>query len=242
LKELLSNFTNIFEEMYEDELKDFEDTGDLSLLEPVQSLVETSFEVTMKYPLTISSQIPPSKIDNLPLVQKAIYECGKELLKDDTYFFIPTLLDTTTQLIGDLSKEEIVWNIYQLMRENIIFWEGAEPKPQEIDVEDHDIQKRELMIQTFMDKKELDEIFFECGEMSEDDARKKINSLVKKGEIAEKDAVYQEALNEYQKALIYAKEFNFSHEIGKISFKIVETKKLNKNVEIKFAMEQASKS
>jgi hypothetical protein len=242
LKELLSNFTNIFEEMFKDELNDFENTGDLSLLEPVKNLVETSFEVTMKYPLKISSQIPPSKVETLPLIQKAIYECGKELLKEESYFFIPILIEETIKLIGDLSREEILWNIYQLMRENLIFWEESDVISTDFESENEEIQKREHVIKTFMDKKELDEIFFEAGEMSEEEAQKKIRSLVKKGEIAEKAAAYQEALNEYQKALIYAREFNLDIDIGKISFKILETEKLNKKVEIEFAMEQASKS
>ncbi len=240
LKESLSNFTNIFEEIYENELNEFEDTGDLSLLDPVKRLVENSFEVTMKYPLTISSQIPPSQVEALSLIQKAIYECAKELLKEESYFYIPTLIDTTIKLIGNLSKEEILWNIYQLMRENVIYWEEEQLKSLDLDSEAKEIQKREQIIHTFMDKKKLDEMFFEAGEMSIDEARKKIKSLVKKGEIAEKDAVYQEALNEYQKALIYAREFNLDNDIGKISFKILETEKLNKKVELEFAMEQAS--
>jgi hypothetical protein len=78
--------------------------------------------------------------------------------------------------------------------------------------------------------------------MNEDIAMKKVKSLLKKGEIAEKDAAYQEALTEYQKALTYAKEFNMETMIDKISFKILEIIKLNKEVELNFALEQASKS
>jgi hypothetical protein len=242
LKELLSNFQVVFEDIYKDELKEFEEVGDLSLLDPAITLIEKSFEVSMKYPLTLSSKMLPSKIESLSLIQKAVYECCKELLKDESYFLIPTLIDTVIKLIGQLPKEEIFWNIYQLIRETIIIREKLEFSSQESEIKEKEMVKREHIIQRFMDKKELDEIFFECGDMSEEEALIKISSIFKKGEIAEKNAIYQESLKEYQKALIYAKEFNLDREIGKISYKIIEVEKLNKNIELKFAMDQANKS
>ena len=242
LRELLLNFKNIFEYNYEDELKEFEEKSDLSILDPVRSFVGKTFEITMINPHTLSSQIPPNKIENFSLVQKAIYECAKDLLKEETYFFISLLIDTTSKLLGVISNEEILWNIYQMMRENIIIWQNFEFQRQELESERQEKQRREYVIEKIMEIKDMDEIIYECHDMSLDDAHLKINSSMKKGEIAEKNAAYQEALTEYQKALNYAREFNMEMEMGKISFKILEIIKLNKEVELNFAMEQANKS
>ena len=129
-----------------------------------------------------------------------------------------------------------------MIRENIIIWKNLEFQGQEVESKKQEKQKREHIIQNFMEIKDLEEIVFECHDMSIEDAHKKINSSMKKGEIAEKNAAYQEALFEYQKALNYAKEFNMEIEIEDISFKILEIIKLNKKVELNFAMEQANKS
>ncbi len=242
LRELLSNFTDIFEENYEEELQEFEKTCKLNILDPVISLVRKTFDITMTYPLTLSSQIPPDIIEHFPIVQEAIYECAKDLLKEDTYFFISLLINTTLKLLGVISDEEIFWNIYQMIRKNIIIWENLEFQGQELESKSQEKQEREYVIQKIMGIKDLEELIFECQDMSLDDAYIKINASMKKGEIAEKNAAYQEALFEYQKALNYAKEFNLELEIGQISFKILEIIRLNKEVELNFAMEQANKS
>ena len=242
LRELLSNFADILEGDYEDELQEFDKTGDLNILNHVKNLVEKIFEVTMIYPLTLSTQIPPDIFENLTPIQNAVYETCKDLLKDEDYFFILNLINTTSKLLGVISKEEILWNIYQMIREDVIIWADLEFQRKELESKEEDIQQREYVIQKIMEIKDLDEIIFECQDMNEDAAMKKVKSLLKKGEIAEKDAAYQEALNEYHKALTYAKEFNMERMIGKISFKVLEIIKLNKEVELKFALEQASKS
>jgi len=242
LRELLSNFIDIFEDNYEAELQKFEKTGDLEILNPVKNLVRKSFDITMTYPLTLSSQIPPDIINNFTIVQKAIHECAKDLLKEDNYFFISHLISTTAKLLGVISDEEILWNIYQMIRENIIIWQNLEDKAQKVESKNQKVQEREHIIQNFMDIKDLEEIIFECQDLSIEDAHNKINSSMKKGEIAEKNAAYQEALFEYQNALNYAKEFNMEVEIDEISTRILEIIKLNKEVELNFAMEQANKS
>ncbi|MFW9820382.1 MAG: hypothetical protein ACFFE5_12295, partial [Candidatus Thorarchaeota archaeon] len=242
LRVLLSSFTDILVENYEDELQKFDKTGDLNILNPIKNLVEKIFEVNMIYPLTLSTQIPPNIFENLTPVQNAVYETCKDMLKDEDCFFILNILNTTSKLLGVISKEEILWNIYQMIREDIIIWADLEFQRKELELKEEDIQKREYVIQKIMEIKDLDEIIFECQDMNKDAAMKKVKSLLKKAEIAEKDAAYQEALNEYQKALTYAKEFNMETMIGKISFKILEIIKLNKEVELKFALEQASKS
>ncbi len=242
LRELLSNFTDIVEENYENEVHEFENTGDLGLLDPVRSLIIKTFEIFMNYPLNLSSQIQPSIINNFPIVQKAIYECAKDLLKEDIYFFISPLLDITSKLLGKIPNDEILWNIYQMMRKNIITWEKLELQEKDLEFKEQEKRKREHVIQKIMEPMDIEEIILECQNMSFDDAYIKINSSIKKGEIAEKNAAYQEALYEYNKARSYANEFNMEMELENISLKILEIIKLNNKVEYNFAMEQANKS
>ncbi len=242
LRDLLLNFTNFVEDNYEDKIKEFEEFSDLSILEPVRNLVIKAFEITMIYPLTFFSKIPPNITENFTLIQKAIYECAKDLLKEDAYFFVSTLLGETSKLLGIISDEEILWNIYQMMRKNIIIWDKLELQKQKLELNTQDIQEREYFIQNIMETRDLEDIIFECQEMSLEDVYIKINSSLKKAEIAVKNAAYQEALSEYQKALNYAKEFNLETEVSEISIKISEIIRLNKEVELNFAIEQAHKA
>ncbi|MFX1340043.1 MAG: hypothetical protein ACFFDK_15640, partial [Promethearchaeota archaeon] len=242
LRELLSNFIDIFEDNYNAELQEFENTGDLEILDQVKNLVRKSFDIIMTYPLTLSSQIPPNIIDNFSIVQKAIYECAKDLLKEDIYFFISHLITTTANLLGVITDEEILWYIYQMIRANIIIWQNMKDKRQEFESTKQKEEEREHIFQNFMDMKNLEDIIFECHDMSIEDAHNKINTSMKKGEISEKNAAYQEALFEYQKALNYAKEFNMEMKINEISNKILDIIKLNKEVELNFALEQVNKS
>jgi hypothetical protein len=196
----------------------------------------------MIYPLTLSTQIPPNVFENFPLIQKAIYEFSKDLLKEQPYFFISTVLETTSKILGVFSKEEILWNFYQMMRENIIVRIKSDHQEEELDIKKQKEKEREHVIQNIFELKKAEDIIFESFDMSIEDARKKLNAALKKAEIAEKNLTYQEALNEYQKALTYAKEFNMEPEIAKISSKVLEIKKLNKYIELDSAMEQANKA
>ncbi len=244
LKELLIDFAGFFEDNYEDELKKVEELCDEDILEPAKKLIEKSFEINMNYPLILSSLIPPNIIENLSLVQKAIYECAKDLLKEDDYFFITYLMVKTSKLLGVVSDEEVLWNIRQLMKNNIILSQGLEfqkQEKQESETMAQEKQEREDIFQKIKEKRDFEEIVFETHEMSIEEANIKINSLMKKAEITERNAAYQEALDEYQMALNYAKEFNMKKKVDEISSKISGITKLNKEVELKFAIQQASK-
>ncbi len=82
-----------------------------------------------------------------------------------------------------------------------------------------------------MEMKNLKDIIYQSHQMTPEDALLKIDSLIKKGEIAEKNDAYREALNEYQIALNYAKELFLEEKINEISSKILEIVKINKDVE-----------
>ncbi|MHA1437787.1 MAG: hypothetical protein ACTSPD_09420 [Promethearchaeota archaeon] len=243
LKELLSNFTEIFEEIYKEDIFKFDKIGDSGIFDHVKKLIEKTFEVNLIYPQILSAQIPPRIINNFSLIQRALYEYIKDLIKERPYFFIPNILNYTSRILGVISKEEILWNMYQMVRDNLVMATDLEFQRDEIQVREQEKQEREYELKKILEIKDVQEIELESKKISVEEARKKIKLYQKKAEIAEKNFVYQEALNEYQKALTYAKakEENFKTEIGKIAFKILEIIKLNKEIELKFAIEQANK-
>lgn len=242
LRELLSNFTEIFEDLYKEELIKFETTSSSNPFDPVKELIEKTFEVTMIYPQSLSLQIPPNVIENFSLVQTALYEFSKDLLKDKPNFFVPNLLNTTAKILGIISKEEILWNIYQMIRDKLIVYKNLEFQRDEIETKEQEKKTREYEIQKLLEIKSIQEIVDETKKITIEDAQKKMEFYLEKGKIAEKNAAYQEALNEYQKALTYAKEFKMETEIGKIAYRILEIIKLNKRVELDFAFDQAIKA
>ena len=239
LRELLSNFTEIFEQNYEDEIKEFEEVCDLGIFDPVNSLIEKSFETYLNYPLILSSLIPPNVINDFSLVQKAIYECAKDLLRYEPFFFISFLLATTSKLLGVISNEEILWNIRQLMRENIILCQNLEFQKEDLKTTIREKQGKEHIFQEIND---FENIILESQNMSFKDAQIKVNSFIKKGEIADANKAYQEALYEYQAGLNYAKEFNMEIKINDISNRILEIRKLSQDIELNFALKQANRS
>jgi len=242
LREFLSNFTEIFEDFYKKDLIEFETTNSINAFQSAKSLIEKTFEIYMIYPQTLSAQIPPSVIENFSLIQKALYDFSRDLLKDNPYFFIPNLLTKTYRTLGVKSKEEIIWNIYQMLRENIFISTEMKFQREEIVQREQEIQEREYEIQKIMEMKDIEEIKEETKDLTISDEKKRMKLYLKKGEIAEKDGAYEAALSEYKKALTYAQEFNLEPTIGKISYKVLQILKLNKEVELNFAAEQANRA
>lgn len=242
LRELLSHFIEIFEKIYEDKLKEFEKTGNLELFKSVKKLIEKMFEVNLIYPQTLSAQIPANIIDNFSLIQKAVFEYSNDLLKEKPYFFIPHILDTTARILGIIPREEILWNIYQMLRHNIILSKDLQFQRYELDIRRQEKREREFEIRKILEKKELVEILNESISISIEEAHQKMKFYLKKAEVAKKNSAYQEALNEYEKALVYAKIYNAEAEIGKISFQIIEILRFNKDIELEFAREQSMKA
>jgi len=241
LRELLSNFVDIFERQYKDAISRFERTGKLELLATARDLVEKTFEINMIYPQSFSSQMPPSVFEKFNLVQKAVYDFGNDLLKDKPYFFIPNLLNRTARILGTIPRDEILWNIYQMIRDEIIIYKDLAFTRDEIELQEQRIKERADEIQLILEKREIKDIIEECKFLSVEEAKRKMNIYLKKGDIAKKNAMYQESLDEYEKALAYAKEFDIQPEVGKISFQVLEVLKLNKQVELDFAKDQVNK-
>ncbi|TFF90792.1 MAG: hypothetical protein EU548_01230, partial [Promethearchaeota archaeon] len=195
LRESLSNFTAIFEELYAKEILKFETHNDAAVFDPVIELIEKTFEIYMIYPQTFSAQIPPLVIENMDLIQEAIYEYGKDLLKEKSYFFIPNILNKTSKILGVISQEEILWNIYQMLRENIIISKDLEFQRDEIETKEQEIQEREYELRKIVEMKNIEEIMDESKTMTPEEAEKRMKLYLKKGEKAEKEGAYTLALN-----------------------------------------------
>lgn len=241
LRDLLSKFVEIFEKFYENELKKFEKTGNLDLFNSAKKMIEKNFEINMIYPQALAFQILPNIINNFSIIQKAIFEFSNDLLKEKPYFFIPNLLNTTTRILGKISSEKILWNIYQMIQDGIIISKDLKFQRDELDIKNQNKQVRESEIQKILEKKEIKDVINECKFISFDEALKKIQFYSKKAEIAKKNSAYQEALNEYEKALAYAREFVIEPQAGNISFQILELLKLNQQVELEFIKDQVNK-
>ncbi len=242
LREFLSNFTQIFEDLYKKDLIQFEKTNIINAFESTKGLIEKTLEIYMIYPQALSVQIPPEVIQNFPPIQRALYEFSKDLLKDNPYFFIPNLLTKTYRILGVKSKDEIMWNIYQMLREKIILSKEMKFHREEIVHREQEIQEREYEIKKIMEMKDIEDIKEESKNITIEEAKIRLKSFFKKGEIAEKDSAYEVALSEYKKALQYAQEFKLEPEVGKISYRILQVLKLNKQVELNFAADQANKA
>ncbi|GAH82982.1 unnamed protein product, partial [marine sediment metagenome] len=158
------------------------------------------------------------------------------------YFFIPHILDSTARILGIIPREEILWNIYQMLRHNIILSKDLQFQRYELDIIRQEKREREYEIRKILEKKELAEILNESISISIEEAHQKMKFYLKKAELAKKNSAYQEALNEYEKALVYAKIYNAGAEIGKISFQILEILRFNKEIELEFAREQSIKA
>ena len=240
LRELLANFTDIFEEIFKAELIVFERTGGTEALDPAKELVEKTFDIPMIYPQTLSTQIPPNVIEKLPLVQKAVFEFGKDILSEEPYFFIPRVLKITSRILGVVSKEELIWSIYQMLRNKIIIPKDLEFQRDKIVEEEEG--KKEYELRKLLDFQSTEVDPKKIRHFTPMEGLMKMKSYMKMAEIAEKNLVYSQALNDYRCALTFAKEFKMETEIGKIAFKILEVIKLNKEVEINFASNQVIKA
>jgi len=242
LRVLLSNFIEIFENNYKNELIEFQSSGNLDLFITVKDLVEKTLEINMIYPQSLAPQISPDFISNFSLVQRAIFEFSIDLLKEKPYFFINNILFTTTRILGKIPKEEVLWNIYQMVRDKIIISKDLDFQRDELDFNSEKRVKREFEIHKLLDKKELKEIMEEVKSVSLEEAIQKMNFYLKKAEFAKKNTIYQESLNDFKKALVYAQEFKMQTEETKISFQIMEVLKQNKLLELEFAKDQVIKS
>lgn len=241
LRELLSSFVKNFEKSFKTNLTEFEKKGNTAVFKPVKNLIEKTLDINLIYPQTLSPQIPPTIVDNLSLIQKAIFEFSNELLKEKPYFFIPNLLHTTARILGVIPIEETLWNIYHMIKNNIIISKDLHFQRDELDIHWQKKKQRENEINKIMEKKEIKDIINECKHISFEKASKMVVLYSKKAEIANSNFAYQEALNEYEKALAYAREFEIEPEAGKISFHILELLNLNKQIELEFAKKQSSK-
>jgi len=242
LRDLLSNFTAIFEGLYHKHIMAFSVHGNTKVFVPVKELIEKTFEIYMIYPQTLSAQIPPNIIENFTLIQQAVYEFSKDLLKEKSYFFIPNVLNITERILGVKSKEEIIWNIYQMCKNQIIVSKDLEFQRDEIESKEAEIKQRGYEISKIIEFKSAEVDPVKIQALPVDEAKKQMNNWIKRAEVAEKNHIYSDAINNLRCALIYAREFKLNTDIGRIAYKILEVIKLNKLVELKFATEQSKKA
>ncbi|MFX1496641.1 MAG: hypothetical protein ACFFBH_03855 [Promethearchaeota archaeon] len=114
LKENQIEFTNAFETKYKSLLERFD--GDLSPFKDTDSLIEKFFNISLMYPLQITSLQERFKLNTL---EKALVEIAEQILKEKKFFFISSLL--SFGLAGRKeSRDQIISAILALINKGIL--------------------------------------------------------------------------------------------------------------------------
>jgi len=197
--------------------------------------------------MTLAHSIPPYELDKVKrnLVQKAIYNLAKEMLAKKPFFFINNML-IRLKRIADIEDEVILYELYQLLERNIISPTPIETIANNIEsvqTADHiKMIKSSLISPIINENTDLGDLKEQLKTMGSDSARRLIREIMKKARAAAKDSKFQITLNEYNRALLIAKELNFKEEIAKISFKIFNIESKSKYIELDFNIEKAEKA
>jgi len=240
MKTIVFNFLDDFEKNYRTKLENLKRTGALSF-EGLEEYIADAFDVQLVFPMVLTHTIAPDILEeiNKNHIQTAVLKFAKEFLSSKPFFFIYSLLNEVKDIVN-LEAKIVLYEIYQLLKMRIIIpttLETAETSVRSFqDAHARKIAHSQVISTIIHNENELNELKEKAKYMDEETARKSMMLFIKKGKTAEKAKIFQEAQNEYEKALYLATGFNFQKDIGKISFMILELDKKNSQMEIEYAM------
>jgi hypothetical protein len=244
LRNQVFQFLEDFELQFKEELIDFREKGlSIDFQDMIDYIVEF-FNIYLMFPMTLAHSIPPYELASVKknLVQKAIYNLAKEMLGIKPFFFINNML-IRLKKIADIEDEVILYELYQLLERKII-----SPTPIEtiannlesVQTIDHNKMIKSSLISPIINyNTDLRDLKERLTTMDVYSARRLIREIMKKARAAAKDSKFQVTLNEYNRALLIAKELNFKEEIMKISLKIFNVESKSKYIELDFNIEKA---
>lgn len=247
LRNQVFQFLEDFEPQFKEELIDFREKGAYFDFQDMIDYIVEFFNINLVFPMTLAHSIPPYELDKVKrnLVQKAIYNLAKEMLAKKPFFFINNML-IRLKRIADIEDEVILYELYQLMERNIISPTPIETIANNIEsvqTADHiKMIKSSLISPIINENTDLGDLKEQLKTMGNDSARRLIREIMKKARAAAKDSKFQITLNEYNRALLIAKELNFKEEIAKISLKIFNIENKSKYIELDFNIEKAEKA
>ncbi|MBY9016425.1 MAG: hypothetical protein KGD68_12090 [Candidatus Lokiarchaeota archaeon] len=244
LRNQVFQFLEDFEPQFKEELIDFREKGLYFDFQDMIDYIVEFFNIYLMFPMTLAHSIPPYELDKVKrnLVQKAIYNLAKELLAIKPFFFINNML-IRLKKIAAIKDEVILYELYQLLERKIISPTSIETIANNIESEqtaDHNKMIKSSLISPMIDKKtDLEDLKEQLKTMDEDSARRLIREIMKRARAAAKDSKFHVTLNEYNRALLIAKELNLKEEITKISLKIFNLESKSKYIELDFNIEKA---
>ena len=245
LKSLIIEFLQKYEIRYKDNLIKVVSSGALESDNTIDFITEF-FNVKLVFPMVLTHTFLPDVLEsiNKNYIQNAVIKFGREYLATKQFFFINNLLDEVKKIV-DIDAKIILYEIYQLLIMNVIIPTTIETAERKLSTfrESHAtrIANNELISSIIANDREIYELKEKAENLNEEKAKKLVNSLIKKGQTAEKALIYKEAQKEYEKALYLATGFDFHEDIGKISFMVLELDKKIKKMEIDYAESTAEK-
>ena len=244
LRNQVFQFLEDFEPQFKEELINFREKGLYIDFQDMVDYIVEFFNIDLMFPMTLAHSIPPYELDNVKknLVQKAIYNLAKEMLGIKPFFFINNML-IRLKKIADIEDEVILYELYQLLERKIISPTPIETIVNNIEsvqtADQNKMIKSSLISPITNNITDLRDLKEQLTTMDVYSARRLIREIMKKARAAAKDSKFQVALNEYNRALLIAKELNFKEEITKISVKIFNIESKSKYIELDFNIEKA---
>ena len=244
LRNQVFQFLEDFEPQFKEELIDFREKGAYFDFQDMIAYIVEFFNVNLMFPMTLAHSIPPYELDKVKrnLVQKAIYNLAKEMLAVKPFFFINNML-IRLKKIADIEDEVILYELYQLLERKIISPTPIETIANNIEsvqTADHNKMLKSSLISPIINiNTDLRDLKEQLTTMDVYSARRLIREIMKKARAAAKDSKFQVTINEYNRALLIAKELKFKEEIAKISLKIFNIESKSKYIELDFNIEKA---
>ena len=244
LRNQVFQFLEDFELQFRGELIDFREKGVYFDFRDMIDYIVEYFNINLMYPMTLTHSIPPYELDKVKrnLVQKAIYNLAKEMLAIKPFFFINNML-IRLKKIANIEDEVILYELYQLLESKIISptpIETIASNIESVQIIDAKRMMKSSLISPIIDKNtDLGNLKKQLTTMDDASVRRLIREIMKKARAAAKDSKFQIALDEYNRALLIAKELNFKEIITKISLKIFNVDSKSKYIELDFNIKKA---
>ena len=246
LKTQLSEFIDQFEFKFRRSLKKFHKSGQQTF-DGARDFIIKKFNIELVFPQILSHTIPPhiTKKINQNYVQKAIMKIANELLIEKPFFFINNIIHKVKKIVNiDLKK--FLYSVDQLIDMNVIVPLKLEDANRRIESFNQDggesNDEKKTLITRLASKSKTDNLENKLKDVDEEEARELMNKYERKGKSAERALIYQDALNDYEKAQHIAKKFDFQEAEGKLSFKVLDIKKKMVDMELNYYEEAGKKA
>jgi hypothetical protein len=243
LKSQMLQFVYQFENKFENDLMNFQKTGEIKVEVMVDFLIK-AFNVKLVFPLTIAHSILPEYLEEIKRspMRKAIFKIIKEIVQSKSFFFINNLLNRVKKIVA-IDHKIILYEIFHFLDNQVItpiqletLYNNIESKKDAIDLKKFKMQPISAITINNEDLATLEQELINIDIIS---AKKKIKQYLKKGKAAAKDVAYEVALMYFNKALFIAKKFKLREDVVKISQILFKYDFKSKKIELDFFLEIA---